>query len=63
LADFWIDRSSELLAHFEVDAVFFWEDMSGKNGQLISPTVQGAQSINFVDKSIFGSLIHFKICI
>lgn len=37
LADFWVDCSSELLSYFDVDAVFFWEDMSGKNGQLISP--------------------------
>ena len=37
LADFWINCSSEILSNFDIDAVFFWEDMSGKNGQLISP--------------------------
>ena len=39
LADFWIDLAIELLKHFEVDVVFFWEDMAGKNGSLINPSL------------------------
>ncbi|MCL5071923.1 MAG: hypothetical protein M1308_13670 [Actinobacteria bacterium] len=39
LVDFWLDLSSEIMKHFEVDVVFFWEDMSGKNGSLISPSL------------------------
>ena len=39
LTDLWIDLGSELLSNFEIDAVFFWEDMCGKNGPAISPTM------------------------
>ncbi len=39
LCDFWIDCCLELLEHFEVDAVYFWEDMAGKNGPSISPAM------------------------
>ncbi len=37
LTDFWIDCCEEMLSWFDVDAVFFWEDMAGRNGSLISP--------------------------
>ena len=37
LTDFWIDCSEEMLSWFDIDVVFFWEDMAGKNGSLISP--------------------------
>lgn len=37
LCDFWINIAEEVLKKSEIDCVFFWEDMSGKNGSLISP--------------------------
>jgi len=37
LCDFWINISEELMSKMDFDAVVFWEDMSGKNGSLISP--------------------------
>jgi hypothetical protein len=37
LCDFWIQICEELLGMIDVDCVFFWEDMSGKQGSLISP--------------------------
>ena len=37
LCNFWIQIAEEILGKLDIDAVFFWEDMSGKNGSLISP--------------------------
>jgi uroporphyrinogen-III decarboxylase len=37
LCDFWIAVSEELISKIDFDVVVFWEDMSGKNGSLISP--------------------------
>jgi hypothetical protein len=37
LCDFWIQIAEELLTVTDFDAVFFWEDMAGKQGSLISP--------------------------
>ncbi|MCL4376980.1 MAG: hypothetical protein M1409_01160 [Actinobacteria bacterium] len=37
LCDFWIQISEEILNKADIDCVLFWEDMSGKNGSLISP--------------------------
>ena len=37
LCDFWIQIAEHVLEKNTVDCVFFWEDMSGKNGSLISP--------------------------
>jgi hypothetical protein len=37
LCDFWIQICEELLEMIDFDCVFFWEDMSGKQGSLISP--------------------------
>lgn len=37
LCDFWIAVSEELISKIDFDAAVFWEDMSGKNGSLISP--------------------------
>ena len=37
LCDLWIKMGEELLSKTEIDVVSFWEDMSGKNGPLISP--------------------------
>ena len=39
LCDFWIQIAEEILAKADIDCVFFWEDMSGKNGSLISPKI------------------------
>ena len=39
LCDFWIQIAEEILGNIEIDSVFFWEDMSGKNGSLISPNM------------------------
>jgi len=36
LCEFWIDLFSEVLLEVDVDCVHFWEDMSGKQGSLIS---------------------------
>jgi uroporphyrinogen-III decarboxylase len=37
LCDFWIQVAEEILSKTDIDCVLFWEDMSGKNGSLISP--------------------------
>ena len=37
LCDFWVQIAESILEKNEVDCVFFWEDMSGKTGPLISP--------------------------
>ena len=37
LCDFWIQICEELLSLASFDCAFFWEDMSGKQGSLISP--------------------------
>ena len=37
LTDFWISLWEKILAEVTVDLGFFWEDMSYKNGSLISP--------------------------
>ena len=37
LCDFWIQICEEMLSLASFDCVFFWEDMSGKQGSLISP--------------------------
>lgn len=37
LTDFWINCCDDILNYFDVDAMFFWEDMAGRNGSLISP--------------------------
>lgn len=37
MCDFWINIAEELISKMDFDAVVFWEDMSGKNGSLISP--------------------------
>ncbi|MCL5072863.1 MAG: hypothetical protein M1308_18500 [Actinobacteria bacterium] len=39
LCDFWIQICEEILTRTDIDCVFFWEDMSGKNGSLISPKI------------------------
>jgi len=37
LCDFWIAVSEELISKIDFDVAVFWEDMSGKNGSIISP--------------------------
>jgi uroporphyrinogen decarboxylase len=37
LTDFWIDLYEEVLSKVSADIAFIWEDMSYKNGSLISP--------------------------
>jgi len=37
LLNIWLAISEELISKIEFDAAYFWEDMSGKNGSLISP--------------------------
>lgn len=37
LTDFWINLAEEILSKYDIEVVDFWEDMSGKNGSLISP--------------------------
>lgn len=37
LCDFWINLFSEVLLEIDVDCAHFWEDMSGKQGSIISP--------------------------
>lgn len=37
LTDFWINIAEEILSRYEIKVAAFWEDMSGKNGPLISP--------------------------
>jgi len=37
LTDFWINIAEEILSRYEIKTASFWEDMSGKNGPLISP--------------------------
>ena len=39
LGDFWINLWSEVLSQIEVDYALIWEDMSYKNGMLVSPKV------------------------
>jgi len=39
LADFWIELWDQALARVAVDCAFFWEDMSYKQGPLISPAM------------------------
>jgi uroporphyrinogen-III decarboxylase len=38
LLNLWLAISEELVSKIDFDAAFFWEDMSGKNGSLISPS-------------------------
>lgn len=37
LCKLWLSIAEELIPEIEFDLAFFWEDMSGKNGTLISP--------------------------
>jgi len=37
LTDFWISIYEKVCAKIKIDAIHIWEDMSGKNGSLISP--------------------------
>jgi uroporphyrinogen decarboxylase len=37
LCDLWIQMGEELLSKVKIDIAVFWEDMSSKNGPLISP--------------------------
>ena len=37
LCNMWLSMAEELTPNIEFDLAFFWEDMSGKNGSLISP--------------------------
>jgi uroporphyrinogen decarboxylase len=37
LTDFWLATYEKVCARVKVDAIHIWEDMSGKNGSLISP--------------------------
>ncbi|MCL4378434.1 MAG: hypothetical protein M1409_08685 [Actinobacteria bacterium] len=39
LTNFWINLAEEILSRYEIVVVDFWEDMSGKNGPLISPVI------------------------
>lgn len=39
LTNFWINLAEEILSRYEIEVVDFWEDMSGKNGPLISPLI------------------------
>ncbi|MGI6570712.1 MAG: uroporphyrinogen decarboxylase family protein, partial [Caldicoprobacterales bacterium] len=39
LTDFWITIYEKICHDVKVDAIHMWEDMSGKNGSLISPTM------------------------
>ncbi len=38
ILNLWLAISEELISKIEFDAAYFWEDMSGKNGSLISMT-------------------------
>ncbi|MBM3707369.1 MAG: hypothetical protein FJW69_03355 [Actinobacteria bacterium] len=38
LYNLWISISEDLISKIDIDIVFFWEDMSGRNGSLISPS-------------------------
>ena len=37
LTDFWLTMYEKVCKDVKVDAIHMWEDMSGKNGSLISP--------------------------
>jgi len=37
LCNLWIEIAEELITKIDIDIIVFWEDMSGKNGSLISP--------------------------
>ncbi len=39
LTDFWITIYQKVVKQVKVDAIHIWEDMSGKNGSLISPAM------------------------
>jgi uroporphyrinogen decarboxylase len=39
LTDFWISIYEEASRHFKIDHIHIWEDMSGKQGPLISPAM------------------------
>jgi len=39
LTDLWIALYKQLAAHVQIDCVHMWEDMSGKGGPLISPSM------------------------
>lgn len=39
LADFWIRIWERVSEHIQIDHIHIWEDMSGKQGSLISPTM------------------------
>ncbi|MCL6087716.1 MAG: hypothetical protein M1475_04835 [Actinobacteria bacterium] len=38
LCDLWINLFSEILVEVDVDCAWFWEDMAGRQGSLISPS-------------------------
>ena len=39
LCNLWLSIAEELTAEIDFDLAYFWEDMSGKNGSLISPKI------------------------
>jgi uroporphyrinogen decarboxylase len=39
LTDFWLKIYEQVLSDVQIDHIHLWEDMSGKNGPLISPTM------------------------
>ena len=39
LSDFWIEMYKKVLLDIKPDCVFFWEDMSYKNGSFVSPEI------------------------
>jgi uroporphyrinogen-III decarboxylase len=39
LCDFWLSYCEELLKYADFDYAYIWEDMAGKNGMLVSPSI------------------------